>query len=111
MQLVAGGIETLFVGRIHKKDHHIGRTKVMPPQWSNLVAPTNVPYRIVNATMRDRFDVKANGGNRHHHLTHLELVQCGRASGGVQAQKQNLPVGDSEHVLDQFANDGCHGEP
>ena len=47
----------------------------MPPQGSDLVLPTHVPYVELNVLVGHGLDVKANGRNRGDVLVEFEFVE------------------------------------
>lgn len=49
--------------------------EVMPPQWPDLVLPTNIPDIELDILVCDTFDVKSNRGDRSDVLIELQLVE------------------------------------
>jgi hypothetical protein len=57
---------------------------VVPPERTNLVLPSDVPYSEADALVLDRLHIESDGGDGGNHLAKLELVEDGRLTGGIK---------------------------
>lgn len=59
LQLLAGFHDTIAIVAINDEDDTLSILEVMPPQRSNLVLSSHIPYGELNVLVLDRFNIEA----------------------------------------------------
>merc|ERR1712216_544378 len=68
-------LDTVTVIAINYKDQALSICVIVPPQLTDLVLAADIPDIEVNVLVLNGLDIEANGWDRCHHLTQLQLVQ------------------------------------
>lgn len=59
LQLLACFDNTVAIVAVNHEDNTLRILEVMPPQWSNFVLPTNIPYGKLDVFVLDGLDIEA----------------------------------------------------
>ena len=108
VELVVGLGDTLAVVRVDNEDETLGVLEVVPPERTDLVLASHIPHGEVDVLVLDRLDVEADGGDRRHDLTELQLVQDGGLTGGIETNHQNPHVLLAEQAAEKLCERGAH---
>ena len=98
----------MLVRTVHYEDQPVSTNEVVPPQWTDLVLPANVPHGERDVfDRRQRLDIESDGGYGIDDLVQFQLVQDSGLACCIQSQHEDLSrtIGESiEESLESISD-------